>query len=186
MQQTNTNGINVMNFSLLQGSSLSLPHQPDCYNQNTNFDSSFNQSLPLTPNFLNTENNQITERSLKGITNTPVVTLLQLCDSHIFVCYRCSHNFKLNSITPNPPFHLVVVVKMRREFRRNGLKQFSAPSNTYFDVVHNNPFYTHFECIVSRFLNFNVNHIKIHYETLSIFSDIRKPVLRDIHVNVPI
>ena len=54
-----------MDFSLSQGSSLSSPHEPDCHNQNANFDSSFNQSLPVTPNFCNTENNQIYCRSLK-------------------------------------------------------------------------------------------------------------------------
>ena len=120
-----------MDFSLFQGSSLSLPHQPDCHNQNANFDSSFNQNLPVTRNFFNTENEQI-YRSLKDIANTPVVRLLRLCDACVSVCYGCSHNFKLNSITPNPPFDSVVVVKMKREFRENGLKQFSPPCNTYF------------------------------------------------------
>ena len=105
----------------------------------------------------------------EDITDTPVVTLQQLCDARVSVCYGCSHNFKLNSTTPNAPFDLVVVVKMRREFRQNGLMQFSAPSNTYFHVVHNNPFYTPFECIASRFLNFNVNHVKTHYDAISYF-----------------
>ena len=185
LQQTNNNGSNVMDFSLSQGSSLSLPYQLDRHDQNANFDSSFNQSLPIIPNFFNTENNQIYCKSLKNIANTPVVTLLRLGDARVSVCYGCSHNFKLNSITPNPPFDLVVVVKMRREFRQNVLKQFSAPSNTYFHVVHNNPFYTPSECIASRFLNFNVNHVKIHYDTLFLFSDIHKAAIRDIHVSVP-
>ena len=66
-----------MDFSLFQGSSLSLPHQPDCHNQNANFDSSFNQNLPVTRNFFNTENEQI-YRSLKDIANTPVVRLFRL------------------------------------------------------------------------------------------------------------
>ena len=72
----------------------------------------------------------------EDITNTPVVTLLRLCDARVSVCYGCSYNFKLNSVNPNPPFDLVVVVKMRQEFRQNGLMQFSAPSGTYFHVVH--------------------------------------------------
>ena len=63
LPQINNNGINVMDFSLSQGSSLSFPHQRDCHNQNAIFDSHFNQSLPVTLNFFNTENNQhITER----------------------------------------------------------------------------------------------------------------------------
>ena len=74
---------------------------------------------------------------------------------------------------------------MRREFRQNDLRQFSAPSNTYFHVVHNNPLYTPFECIANRFLNFNINHVKIHYDELFLFSDIHKAALRDIHVSVP-
>ena len=72
----------------------------------------------------------------EDITDTPVVTLLRLCDARVAVCYGCSYNLKLNSITPNPPFDSVVVVKMRQEFRQNGLMQFSAPSSTYFHVVH--------------------------------------------------
>ena len=81
LQQINNNGINVIDFSLSQGNPLTLPHQPDCHNQNANFDSSFSQSLPVIPNFVNTE----------------------------------------NSIIPNPPFDLAVVVDMRQEFRQNGL-----------------------------------------------------------------
>ena len=46
LQQTYNNGTSVTDFSLSQSSSLSSPQQPDCYNQNANFDSSFNQSLP--------------------------------------------------------------------------------------------------------------------------------------------
>ena len=113
----------------------------------------------------------------EDVTNTTVVTLLRLCDARASVCYECSHNFKLNSITPNPPLDLVVVVKMRREFRQNGLRKFSALSNTYFHVVDHNPFHTPFECIASRFLNFNVNHVKIHYDALFLFSDIHKAAL---------
>ena len=72
---------------------------------------------------------------------------------------------------------------MRRVFRQNGLKQFSALSNTYFHVVHNNPFYTPFKCVASQFLTFNVNYVKIHYDALFLFSGIRKAALRDIHVS---
>ena len=46
LQQTNNNGISETDFSLSQSSSLSSPQQPDYHNQNANFDSSFNQSLP--------------------------------------------------------------------------------------------------------------------------------------------
>ena len=171
LQQINNNGINVMDFSLSQGSSLSFPHQRDCHNQNAIFDSDFNQSLPVIPNFFNAENNQIYFISLKDITNTPVVLLLRLYDTCVFVCYGCSHNFNLNRIIPNPPFDLVLVVKMRREFRQNSLEEFSAPCNTRFHAVLNNPLYTPFECIASQFLNFNVNHVKIHYDALLPFSD---------------
>ena len=84
-----------MDFSISQGSSLNSQQQFDCYNQNANFVCGYNQNLPVTRNFFNRENNQIYCRSLKDIINTPVVTLLRLCDARVSVCYGCSHHFKL-------------------------------------------------------------------------------------------
>ena len=74
---------------------------------------------------------------------------------------------------------------MRREFRQNSLKGFSAPCNMCFHAVLNNPFYTPFECIASQFLNFNVNHVKIDYDALLPFSDSYKASLKYTYVSVP-
>ena len=168
LQQTNNNRINVMDFSLYQGSSLNFAN-----NQNANFNYSFNQSLQVTSNLFKTGNNQIPCRSLKHIINNRFVTLFRLCEACVFVCYGCS--LKFNSVTSNPPFDLVVVVKMRQEFRQNSLKQVIVPSKRYFYVVHNNPFYKPFPCVARRFLNFNNYNISVEiFDILSIHYNILK------------
>lgn len=60
------------------------------------------------------------------------ISLLQLCPPQVAKCYGCGQLLKLNGRICQPPYDLVIVTKMNREFRTaNGDKQ-SKVSNVYF------------------------------------------------------
>ena len=78
---------------------------------------------------------------LKDIKNEFVITLLSLCDKRVSICYGCTHELKYQVAIPAPPFDLVVLTKMRRDYYPDGKKCQPAPSNVYFHAVYNNPFF---------------------------------------------
>ena len=99
---------------------------------------------------------------LKDIKNEFVITLLSLCDKRVSICYGCTHELKYQVAIPAPPFDLVVLTKMRRDYYPDGKKCQPAPSNVYFHAVYNNPFFTPFECIQRKLITFNVNRLQFH------------------------
>ena len=80
---------------------------------------------------------------LKDIKNEFVITLLSLCDKRVSICYGCTHELKYQGAIPAPPFDLVEVTKMRRDYYIDGEKCQSALSNAYFHAVYKNPFLHH-------------------------------------------
>ena len=84
------------------------------------------------------------------------------CDAKFSVCYGCSLNFKRNGQGLLPPFHFIIVKKLRWECYNQEMKFLAAPSNAYLHVFCDNPFYQPFECIQRKYLSFNVAHMKIH------------------------
>ena len=61
-----------------------------------------------------------------------------------------------------PMSRFIIVKKLRRECYNQGMKCLATPSNAYFHVFGDNPFYQPFECIQRKYLAFNVAHMKIH------------------------
>ena len=80
---------------------------------------------------------------LKEIKNEFLITLLSLWDKRVSICYGCTHELKYQGAIPAPPFDLVEVTKMRRDYYIDGEKCQSALSNAYFHAVYKNPFLHH-------------------------------------------
>ena len=60
-----------------------------------------------------------------------ILTLLRFCHASVSVCYGCQQPPKLNGQTPPPPFDLLIMTQMRREYCNNGQKM-SRMGNAYF------------------------------------------------------
>ena len=57
--------------------------------------------------------------------NTYVLSYLAVSDGRVATCYGCSLPLKITLLeggkdNPNPPFDLVVIAKLHRQFRKNG------------------------------------------------------------------
>ena len=70
---------------------------------------------------------------------------VNLCDKRVSVCQGCHGPVKNNGLPFPPPYDLVVVTKMHREYFKEGKKQMPGPSNVYCHVFHENPFTFPFE-----------------------------------------
>ena len=57
--------------------------------------------------------------------------LLEFCPPQVSKCYGCSQGLKLEGQVAQPPFNLVIVTKMKREYYSNREKK-SKLSNVYF------------------------------------------------------
>ena len=89
------------------------------------------------------------------------------------------HNeLKYQGAIPAPPFDLVVVTKMRRDYYADGEKPQSVPSNVCFYAVFNNPFFTPFECIQRKLITFNVNRLQFHSHACNHLTPVHKGMLR--------
>ena len=60
-----------------------------------------------------------------------ILTLLRFCHASVSVYYGCQQPLKVNGQTPPPPFDLLIMTQMRREYCNNGQKM-SRMSNAYF------------------------------------------------------
>ena len=57
--------------------------------------------------------------------NQFVLSSLSSCDARVSSCYGCDHPLKIimangSKRTPDPPFDLVLIIKMHREYRKDG------------------------------------------------------------------
>ena len=84
---------------------------------------------------------------------------------------------------PAPPFDLVVVTKMQRDYYADGKKFQSALSNVYFHAVCNNPFFTPFECIQRKLITFHVNRLQFHSHAYNHLTPVHKAMLRDLNLS---
>ena len=108
--------------------------------------------------------------------STYVLSSLSVSDGRVATCYGCSLPLKITlpgggKANPNPPFDLVVIGKLHRQFRKDGeIRVSSEARKVYFLVVDNalQPF----ACAKSK-LNFDERSIKINATF--------RPLLLDIH-----
>ena len=91
-----------------------------------------------------------------------VITLLGLCHQKVSVCYGCRRTFRVNGIAPVSPHDLVMVTKLSREFRQEGIMQMSGPSNVYFHINIAPNWANQWRCVVQRIPNFQSTAVKIH------------------------
>ena len=120
---------------------------------------------------------------LKDIKNEFVITLLSLCDKRVSICYGCTHELKYQVAIPAPPFDLVVLTKMRRDYYPDGKKCQPAPSNVYFHAVYNNPFFTPFECIQRKLITLHVNRLQFHSHAYNHLTPLHRAMLRDLNLS---
>ena len=120
---------------------------------------------------------------LKDIKNEFVITLLSLCDKRVSICYGCKHKMKYQGAIPAPPFDLVVVTKMRRDYYADGKKRQSAPSNVYFYAVSNNPFFTPFECVQRKLITFNANPLQFPSHAYDHLTPVHREMFRDLNLS---
>ena len=95
--------------------------------------------------------------SIKEIkSNEVVLSLVELCDKHVEVCYGCNGPLRVNGVSLPAPYNLVAICKLRREYFKDGMQHYSAPGNVYFHILNENPFVSPFECIQRRMITFRV------------------------------
>ena len=65
--------------------------------------------------------------------NQVVLTLMQLCKNQVSKCYGCQWSLKNGDGFPfPPPYDIIAVAKMKREYRKDEILCEAPPSNVYF------------------------------------------------------
>ena len=77
----------------------------------------------------------------------------------------------------HPPFDLVVVTKVHKEYSKDGKKQMSTPLNVHYHAFHENPFTFPFKC-VQRHMTFQMDSVNLHLEPFKSLSEVHKIYLK--------
>ena len=109
--------------------------------------------------------------------NQFVLSSLSSCDARVSSCYGCDRPLKIimadgSKRIPDPPFDLVLITKMRREYRKDGeIRKSSEFRNVYFHAQMTGA--VRFACVRQK-VNLNEKSIQIDSRML--------PILNAVHV----
>ena len=105
--------------------------------------------------------------------NKFVLSSLSSCDARVSSCYGCDRLLKIIMVDgskriPDPPFDLVLITKMRREYRKDGeIRESSEFRNVYFHSQMTGA--VRFACVRQK-INLNQKSIQIDSRMLSILN----------------
>ena len=117
--------------------------------------------------------------------NQVVLTLFQLCDNRVSKCYGCQWPLKNGDGFPfPPPYDVIAVAKMKREYRKDRILCEAPPSNVYFHVFHENPFVSPFSCIQNKLVSFYKDYLKVHWSAFANMPDFQKMHLKSLGLNL--
>ena len=115
----------------------------------------------------------------------PTKLYLQLYDNRVSKCYDCQCSLKNGDGFPfPPPYDIIAVAKMKREYRKDGILCEAPPSNVYFHVFHENPFVSPFSCIQKKLVSFRKDYLKVHWSAFVNMSDFQMMHLKSLGLNL--